>query len=100
MTDLADLTADDFSPHAGSRYWLHPGGGAEPIPLELVEVKAGGRALRRNRQAFSLVFRGPLRPSVPQAIYRLEHDAMGALDLFLVPITPDPQGALYEAVFT
>jgi Domain of unknown function (DUF6916) len=100
MTDLADLTANDFSPHAGSRFLLHHRGGGEPISLELVEVNAGAQALRRGRQAFSLLFRGPLRPGLPQSIYRLEHEAMGALEIFLVPMTPEPAGALYEAVFT
>ena len=31
---------------------------------------------------------GPLEPVLPQAIYGLDHDALGHLDLFLVPIGP------------
>jgi hypothetical protein len=100
MIDLAALTDDDFAPHFGSRYRLHLAGAAEPLDLELVEITAGRQAPRQNRRAFSLVFRGPHRPWLPQAVYRLEHESMGALDLFLVPIGPDPQGALYQAVFT
>ncbi|MBV8202000.1 MAG: hypothetical protein JOZ15_15380 [Acidobacteria bacterium] len=98
--DLAALRADDFTPHAGSRYRLRVGGAALPIELELVEVSTGGQAPRSNRHAFSLVFRGPRGPWLRQGLFRLEHDAMGTLELFLVPITPDPQGPLYEAVFT
>jgi hypothetical protein len=37
---------------------------------------------------------------LPQRIYRLEHDELGALDLFLVPIGRDDSGVRYEAVFT
>ncbi len=99
MADLADLTADDFAAHSGSRYLLRIAGAAEPIALELVEVNAGGHGPRRASRPFSLVFRGPRSPLLPQAQYRLEHEAMGALDIFLVPIALDAQGLSYEAVF-
>jgi hypothetical protein len=99
MADLASLTADDFAAHSGSRYLLRFAGGAEPISLELVEITAGGPGPRRGGRPFSLVFRGPRSPSLPQAQYRLEHPAMGELDVFLVPIALDPQGLSYEAVF-
>jgi hypothetical protein len=32
-------------------------------------------------------------------MYRMEHDVLGALDLFLVPIARDEDGFQYEAVF-
>ena len=51
------------------------------------------------RVPFSLVFRGPGGPPLPQRIYRLEHPELGALDVFLVPIGPDAGGMCYEAVF-
>ena len=98
MADLEDLTADDFAAHSGSRYLLRLAGAAEPIPLELVEVTASSRP-RPGGRPFSLVFRGPRSPSLPQAQYRLEHEAMGTLDIFLVPIALDAQGLCYEAVF-
>ncbi|HVR06796.1 MAG TPA: hypothetical protein VMW75_02010 [Thermoanaerobaculia bacterium] len=100
MIDLAALTDGDFAPHFGSRYRLQLAGAPEPLDLELVEITPGGQAPRRNRRTFSLVFRGPRRPWLPQGVYRLDHEAMGALELFLVPIGPDPQGPLYQAVFT
>jgi uncharacterized protein DUF6916 len=36
---------------------------------------------------------------LPQGIYRLYHPARGALDLFMVPLGPDPHGMRYEIVF-
>ncbi len=100
MTDLTNLTSDDFAPHAGSRFRLHAEGAAEPLELELVEVTSGGRGVRRDDRAFSLVFRGPRGLYLPQRIYRLEHEALGTLEIFLVSIAPDPQGSCFEAVFT
>jgi uncharacterized protein DUF6916 len=32
-------------------------------------------------------------------IHRVEHEELGALDVFLVPIGPDQAGMCYEAVF-
>jgi hypothetical protein len=53
-----------------------------------------------RRAPFSIVFRGPATPILPQRIYRLEHPAIGSFDLFLVPIGPDERGLRYEAIFT
>jgi hypothetical protein len=46
------------------------------------------------------VFGGPAEQVLPQTTYRVEHDALGSFDLFLVPLQPDRGGARYEAVFT
>ena len=55
---------------------------------------------RRQRVPFSVVFRGPLEPVLPQRIYRFEHDEFGSFELFIVPIGPDEAGMQYEAVFS
>jgi hypothetical protein len=52
-----------------------------------------------RRQPFSLVFRGPGEELLPQSTYLLEHPELGALQIFLVPISRDEGGARYEAVF-
>lgn len=51
------------------------------------------------RAPFMLVFRSGQATILPQRIYRLRHGRLGALDIFLVPIGRDVQGALYQAVF-
>ena len=91
---LDTLTVDDFRPLQGDRFRIAPDG-AEPFEVELVEVteiprEPGGRA------PFSLVFRGGPNPPLPQRIYRVEHDKLRELDIFLVPIDVDR----YEAIFT
>ena len=56
---------------------------------------------RLGETQFSLVFRGPSTPVFPQRIYRVEHDELEGVELFLVPIGPDggKDGMRYEAVF-
>ena len=94
MRELATLTLADFSPLLGETFRM-AGDGDGPLEVELVEVtelprEPGGRA------PFSLVFRGGPTPPLPQRIYRVEHAALGTIEIFLVPIAADR----YEAVFT
>jgi hypothetical protein len=98
MRDLESLTAADFSPFRQDSFRIRAAP-AEAFEVELIEVSeaAGGDS---SRSSFSLVFRGGPSPPLPQRIYRVEHDGLGALDIFLVPLGPDAVGQRYEAVFT
>jgi hypothetical protein len=96
-TDLAPLTCGDFEPHLGEVFSLRSA--AEEISLRLVEVCKLGPAMRAGG-AFSLEFVSPAGRLLPQAIYSLEHHALGTLALFLVPLGPAANGMRYEAVFT
>lgn len=53
-----------------------------------------------SRRAFSLIFEGRLQPIHPQAIYRLDNQSLGPLDIFLVPLGPHGDRCRYQAVFT
>ena len=71
------------------------------IEFSLAEVNPLPRSPHAPRsEPFSLIFLGPPNPILPQATYRLTHDQLGELDIFIVPVGPDPQGRIqYEAVF-
>ena len=89
MRALETLTAADFEPLLHEQFRLGE------FDVELVEVteiprEPGGRA------PFSLVFEGGPDPLLPQGIHRVEHERLGAMEIFLVPIAADR----YEAVFT
>ena len=95
---LASLTADDFTPCVGQVFRLTHEGRA----LELVLLRAdpsGARAPQGGRAGFSLEFLGPSAPVLSQQIYRLEHSALGPLEIFLVPLGREEGGVRYEAVF-
>jgi len=94
---LADLTAADFEPHVGAIFRLAAGTG--DIALKLAEVRRLGQAVREGG-AFSLTFLSPAGPFLPQAVYPIAHPALGALDIFLVPLGPRDGGIAYEAIFT
>lgn len=72
-----------------------------PVELKLVEVKGYGNGSNEQSgmERFSLFFSGPGDLHLPQRTYQLEHEQLGALDIFLVTIARDEQGFVYEAVF-
>ena len=100
---LESLTEASFAPHQGTTFRLYPVADTL-VEMRLIEVTGlPGRALPAGiaplRDPFSLIFRGPLDPSLPQRIYPMEHEQMGTLELFLVPIGPDAEGMRYQAIF-
>jgi hypothetical protein len=94
VDSLKSLSVADFVPLRGDRFRIAPED-SPPFDVELVDVSEiprgpGGRA------PFSLEFQGGPNPPLPQRIYRVEHNHLGAIEIFLVPIASDR----YEAVFT
>jgi hypothetical protein len=97
---LESFTIATVTPHVGDAFLLR----ASPeiaLPLTLTSATGAGPVPddAARRVPFALLFHGPQTPILPQRIYRLEHDALGTFDLFLVPLGPDARGMRYEAVF-
>ena len=92
------LTLDHFADKIGQPFRLRTDED-QKIELKLIEVTPVGQPIN-DRQQFSIVFQGP-RDSVPeQRTYHVEHDVLGGIDLFLVPIFGDDEIVRCEAVFT
>lgn len=86
------LTLSAFQDQLHTRFRV-----GDAIELQLAEVTDLGSSPRH--QQFSVVFRSPLTTFLPQRMYGMEHDVLGRLELFIVPIGKDPAGFLYEAIF-
>jgi uncharacterized protein DUF6916 len=86
---------DDFRVAVGSLFTLE---GSAPLRLVEAELTAE-RGAGMERDPFRLEFLGPSDPILPQRTYVLEHDTLGALDIFIVPIARDASGTTYEAIF-
>ena len=108
---LETLTADDFLPYQGTLVRMS---GRSPersfhqeFEVEVAEITEYPGTSGTFRNPFSVVFHGPLEPVRPQGIYRLEHEHLGGLELFIVPLGPNeppvrgdaPTAMRYEAVF-
>ncbi len=89
-------TRSQFEPHLQADFHID----LMPLPLKirLVDVIGIGSDDAGER-SFTLLFRGPLEPFLSQGTYVMVHREVGALDLFLVPVSKDGVGFYYEAVF-
>jgi hypothetical protein len=91
---LERLTVDDFTGTEGQPYAAELEGHGT-LTLELISTEPGG-----DPRPFSLIFRGPLEPQLPQGIYPVTHPALDQkIPLFLVPIARGDDGLRYEVIF-
>lgn len=78
-------SSDDFARVAGSQLTVldsvTPDGSLRTITVDSVEIDTGS-----GGRCFSVFFSGPGPLVLPQRTYRLRHDELGELELFLVPI--------------
>ena len=93
---LGYFTLDQFSPEVDSKFLMHYGDG-RTAELRLVSATDVGSSPRQTQ--FSLIFQGPTDAPLFQSIFRLDHETLGTLDLFLVPIGRNETGVQYEAIF-
>ena len=101
------LQLQTFAGHEGSTFTVTgtgvPGAMDQPfgpVDLELTHVEDISRGAV---DGFSLLFRGPRDQEFGQANYRLQHEVLGEIDLFMVPnLDPQPQDEriCYQAVFS
>ena len=101
MNTLDKLQSNHFLTYLNLNFYIQLEGG-ESIGLELVSITESGRGSSPDaRSSFSLEFLGPVSSQyLTQRTHRLEHEEMGALDLFLVPLGPVSGRMRYEVIFT
>lgn len=97
---LQDLTAATFETLVGTKFRIALGDGGV-LELVLSQVERHEAHPGPRTQPFSALFHSPAEAKrfLPQQTYLLEHETLGKLEIFLVPLGPDPQGMRYEAVF-
>ena len=93
------LVFEDFADRRGEGFTISEQG-VPAIPLTLTEAEPLPNRLKADmRPPFSLVFLGKDPRVLPQRLYCLEHDELGMLTIFLVPIGKDADGVSYQATF-
>ena len=100
---LDQLTSADFAARVGQPFTVRLTG-IEPVELTLASVDLPGPSAGAGEMGgrpFSLLFLGPVsRTYFRQHTYRLDHQGLGPLELFLVPLGPEGGRMRYEAIFT
>jgi hypothetical protein len=98
--ELEELKEEVFAKHVNTKFYIPLKD--RRVELELVRVAGDKSTLEKiegvNR--FALYFHGPGDLLLPQSIYPLEHDALGTLEIFIVPIGIRDNRYEYEAIFS
>ena len=94
-----DLTFETFTGHEGESFVLHVED--ERLTLELVEVEHGKYEPMAEglRDPFLLIFKGPKEPLATEGVFKVAHETLGELDLYLIPIVSPPGQQHYQSVF-
>ena len=100
MRDLRTFTIETFAPLVGGEVFRIYVDESAHLEVQLISAQPYGERRDDRRTPFSIVFRGPPEPVLPQRTYRLKHTYLGNFELFIVPIGPDDVGMRYEAVFS
>lgn len=99
MIALESLQHAMFADLVGQIFTLHTSAGNTGLVLAGAQL-LGHKRTESHRDPFSLVFRGGRGIRVPQGIYRLECETLGAMEIFIAQVGDGAQGAEFEAIFT
>lgn len=97
---IEKLTASDFKELTEQAFKLRHGE-CPDAEAKLIEVeKLSGQSGPSGRTPFSLLFACDESTEAVQSVFDLEHEKLGSLEVFLVPVGKDERGLLLEAVFS
>ena len=95
---LGELTVDDFTPLVGKTFAIEVGDAV--IDAILTSAAPCGKPMPgATRQPFSLKFLLG-QHQLQQRMYDVRHEKLALSNLFLVPVSPGPDGNCMEAVFS
>ncbi|HEX9733610.1 MAG TPA: hypothetical protein VGG06_16685 [Thermoanaerobaculia bacterium] len=99
---LRTLKLEDFEPLVGQTFTFSaPAGQEVETLLDHCRPLGGQTVADAVRGPFALVFTTETREVLPQQTVKVENAALGSLEIFVVPVGPDPKGRMqYEVIFT
>lgn len=97
--NLEELKEEVFAQHLNTKFYVQ----LEDRRVELELVKVVGDKSSMNKiegvERFAVYFTGPGDSYLPQSIYHLEHEALGTMLIFIVPVGAKQDRYQYEAIF-
>lgn len=94
---MSELPArDEFAHQLNTKFRVYFGA-EQATEVELTQVTKLYQKFRQ--ESFALLFTAPHDVPPFQHLYKIEHDTLGAMELFLVPVAKNEKGLHFEAVF-
>ena len=91
-------TKDAFAAEMNTAFTARADDAEKPFEMTLVEVRSV--ISNRIQECFALLFCSPAEDApAAQQSFRLAHEVLGEMELFLVPVKKNESGLFYEAVF-
>jgi hypothetical protein len=89
-------TRDDFASQLNTKFRVEMDA-EQTLEMELTEIT---ELVQKPRQeSFAVIFLAPKETVPVQRLYTMHHDALGTLEIFLVPASLDERGLRLEALF-
>lgn len=96
---LDTLTLDTFKNQIGKSFSMSDG--EATITVKLISATMSKyKNPEGKKEPFSLEFRGPKDIVFPQKMYTLKSENINDVEIFFVPVGPDEEGMIYQAVFS
>lgn len=96
---LESLTAEHFKKYIGKIFTLNDE--SVTIKVELIKVEASEKKYdEATRDPFSLEVRGSKDVVLPQKMYTFIGEGFEGMEIFFVPVGPDKEGMVYQAIFS
>ena len=98
--DIGDVNVETFAGREGQSFTIQFADAVLELKLAEITRAPGHWGHADRREPFSVAFSGPPEHILPQQVWPLDHEELGRIDLFLVPMEPEDGVPRYEAVFT
>jgi hypothetical protein len=93
------LSWDEARAFENAEVGFYPVGEGSALLQAMRVVSVAERQAVPGAQQFSIVFRGPRAPLLPQQTYRVRHPALGDYAIMVTPIRQSADATDYEACF-
>jgi len=108
--NLITATAQEFEPFIGSTFQVETDKGNVVLVLDNIKIRENasirdqpleiGGVTYPPRYPFALTFTGPRNQILQPQTYRVHHDTLGEMDIFISAFRQDHDYMLYESTFT
>lgn len=98
--NLEELKEEVFAQHLNTKFYVQLED--RKVELELVKVVGDKSSMDKVEgvERFAIYFLGPGDFYLPQRIYHIEHEVLGTMLIFIVPVGAQAGRYQYEAIFT
>jgi hypothetical protein len=97
---LEELKEEVFAQHLNTKFYVRLED--RKVELELIKVVGDKSSMDKLEgvERFAAYFVGPSDFFLPQRIYHIEHEALGEMLIFIVPVGAQSGLYQYEAIFS